>query len=91
MMLAPCLQQFGLSFQRDLHHLANLGVGQRPAYDAWGFDADEGNPYVFATYGATAALAVCPGDVPVVPKPGTCTLMLAGLATLPALARRRFH
>jgi hypothetical protein len=57
--------------------------------NAYAFRFNDGFQVVTQKINGMSAMAVRPGDVPVVPEPETYDLMLAGLAGLALATRRR--
>jgi hypothetical protein len=58
---------------------------------AWIFDTTYGRQYGIHQANARYAMAVRPGDVPVVPEPQTYAMLLLGLSAVMVAARRRTH
>ena len=60
----------------------------RNSYMAWIFDFNKGNQWIFGVLLNGSALAVRPGDVSIVPIPGTALLLTSGLAGFGVFRKR---
>lgn len=62
-----------------------------PSDVAWAFDPNVGDQYQYAMHSHFYAMAARAGDVPAVPEPRTCALLLAGLTGLLVARQQRLR